>query len=78
MVFIEGLVGAGTPSAGPTGTVFTLPVGFRPEETIMFASVGNNAFGRLDVMDDGSVRAVSGNGTYFSITCCFYVAPNAS
>jgi hypothetical protein len=65
-VFIEGLV------AGGTGTVFTLPVGFRPAQNLIFSTVANQAFARLDVGGNGDVVwNTGGTNAFVSISCNF-------
>jgi hypothetical protein len=67
VVYIEGLVKNGTIGQ----SIFTLPVGYRPYGRIMFATVSNNLFGRLDILSDGTVMPQVGNSSYFSISCSF-------
>lgn len=65
-VFVEGLV------AGGTGTVFTLPVGFRPAQNLIFSTVANQAFARLDVGGNGDVVwNTGGTSAFVSISCNF-------
>jgi hypothetical protein len=70
-VHIKGLVRNGTVSATSTGNIFTLPTGYRPSELRMFTVVSSTGTGRLDVNTDGSVRAVTGSNTYFSLEISF-------
>ena len=67
VVYIEGLVKNGTIGQ----SIFTLPVGYRPYNRIMFATVSNNLFGRLDILSDGLVMPQAGNSSYLSISCSF-------
>jgi len=63
MVHIRGLpkgVTAGT-------TIFTLPAGYRPSQTILRATAALNAPGRVDILANGQVRHNSGSLTWFSL-----------
>lgn len=62
IVYLKGLVKNGTINT-TTGDIFILPVGFRPLEREVFSVGGVAAFGRADVLPDGSVRAVAGGST---------------
>lgn len=70
MVTIQGLVKNGT---GPPSDVFVLPVGYRPAKNLIFATIANNVFGRLDVYPTGSVNWSSGgtNG-FLSLSVSFF------
>jgi len=57
MVILRGIIKTGT------GTIFTLPVGFRPLGTRRFAVIGNGAFARIDISDLGVVAIAVGSGT---------------
>ena len=66
IVYIEGLVKSGS------GTIFTLPVGYRPAASQLFATMTyNKTIGRLDVGSDGVVAMGSGSSDYFAIHCSF-------
>ena len=59
----------------PTGVVFTLPAGYRPEQQIIIASQMNNALGRLDIRRNGEVYISGGANTgWFSCAITFMVA----
>lgn len=63
-VHLGGIVKTGT-----IGTsIFTLPVGYRPEEAKVFAVASNGAFGVCTVNPDGTVVASSGSNVYFSLS----------
>lgn len=66
-IYLEGLVKSGTIADGTTGTIFTLPVNFRPNVRILFPVVSNGAIGRCDIYTDGSVVATNGNNAWFSL-----------
>lgn len=51
MVIIKGLAA----SAGTTGTAFTLPVGYRPAQTLLFRRDVNGSWARLDINASGDV-----------------------
>lgn len=71
-VEIQGQVKSGTVSSTTTGTIFTLPVGYRPGPgALSFAVNAADALARLDVMPDGSVRAMTGSNAYFPINVTF-------
>ncbi len=70
VVHIEGLVKDGTIGDVP---VFTLPSNYRPGLELTWASMGNNAIGRLVVQADGNVEAMTGNNAWFSLNCSFYL-----
>ena len=69
LVIIEGLVRSGT------GTIFTLPVGYRPLENLLFAVDGDTqVHKRVDVNGDGTVvfNGPGGAPGYMGINCIFY------
>ena len=76
IVYLRGLVVA-TAAAGTT--IFTLPAEYRPPAHVMFATLCTQSsdattLARLDVRDDGAVRALIPDTrpfAWFSITCCF-------
>lgn len=69
LVHIKGLVKSGTVGAVP---VFTLPVGFLPAGDIHFATISNDAIGKLQIFNSGEVRANVGSNVWFSLNCRFY------
>lgn len=60
---LRGLVANGT----LPGTIFTLPVGYRPTRTHIFAVSSNQLFGEVRVQADGQVVATAGNSTWISL-----------
>jgi hypothetical protein len=50
---------------GGTGTIFTLPAGYRPNGSRRFVVAGDNAFARITVAATGIVSLVSGTATSF-------------
>lgn len=63
-VHIKGLVKTGAAGA----VMFTLPVGYRPAATQIFAvpdGAGVNTFGRIDIANDGTVKTGGGSPTGF-------------
>jgi hypothetical protein len=73
MVTIQGLVKNGT---GPPSDIFFLPVGYRPAKNLLFASIGNNVFARVDVYLTGSVNwSVGGTNGFVSISLSFFAGP---
>lgn len=67
IVRLKGLVQSGTVAGDSTGNIFTLPAGYRPTEQRVIVTISNGAIARLDVLTDGSVRAVSGSNVWFSL-----------
>lgn len=58
-VHIEGLMSTGVVNS----PAFTLPVGYRPAARHLYSVVANDAFGRMSIAADGTVRlAVGSNG----------------
>jgi hypothetical protein len=72
MVYIEGLI-KGTGTAVASGTVvFTLPLGYRPPNRLLFSSISNTTVSsRLDVTSTGDVVLMSGDQGFYSINCSF-------
>lgn len=67
-VRLRGLVGAGA------GTIFTLPVGYRPTADLVFVVDTNSGHGRCDITSNGNVTYVSGGTVYFSLSGISFVA----
>lgn len=58
----------GAASAGVVGSaMFTLPAGYRPPLSEIFAVLSNGAIGRLDVAANGDVTLVAGSNVYASL-----------
>ena len=71
IVNIQGI----TNQASGGSTVFTLPVGYRPERRLVLATPNANALGRLDVDQDGRVIQNSvASASWFSLNCTFFTA----
>jgi len=71
MVTIQGLVKNGT-----SGNIFVLPDSYRPAKNLVFATVANNVWSRLDVNGDGNVNwAVGGTNAFVSISVSFFAGP---
>jgi len=64
LVYLRGTVKNGS---GATATIFTLPVGYRPLNTVAFAIQSNGIFGELRVTSAGVVAMVSGSVTSASL-----------
>lgn len=70
-VHVEGLVKDGSPD---TATIFTLPAGYRPAGSLIFASWNASGAARITVGSDGQVSCNTGGGSSFQgINCSFYV-----
>ena len=46
------------------GTIFTLPVGYRPAATLIFPTISNDVFGRIDINSAGGVVMVTGSSIW--------------
>ena len=67
-VFVEGLVNSGLVGSA----VFNLPAGFRPAQGLIFSTVANNTFARLDIGSNGDVVwNTGGTSGFVSISCNF-------
>jgi hypothetical protein len=53
---------------GGTGTIFTLPAGFRPVDSLLFPTSANGALGRLQVTSSGEVSLLTGTATAADLT----------
>lgn len=73
-VHLRRLVKDGTVAADSTGDIFTLPVGYRPLDTLFFAVNSNSAYGLATVHADGSVRARVGSSANFSLSGISFLA----
>ncbi|KKL75063.1 hypothetical protein LCGC14_2058640 [marine sediment metagenome] len=62
-IHVQGVVKNGTIGL----TIFTLPVGYVPNRTIMFAAVANGAFAQSTILSTGAVVASSGSNVWFSV-----------
>jgi len=67
IVHIKGFVKSGTIGQ----TVFTLPVGYRPKQGLIFPVIANDAIGVLVVEEDGRVRTSAGSNVWYSIHLSF-------
>lgn len=70
-VQLRGLVDGGTSNGGVNSTIFTLPVGFRPLYQEIFPSAES---GRIDVLDNGDVRANYTPHTWISLSAVRFLA----
>jgi hypothetical protein len=61
-VHLKGLVKTGS------GVIFNLPVGHRPSEEKIFASIGNGTLADIRVSTNGDVSMYSGNSAYLSLS----------
>jgi type II secretory pathway pseudopilin PulG len=61
VIFLKGLVRSGS------GTVATLPAGYRPAMNIMFENSTNQTGGRVDIYPDGRVYMSVGSNAWFSL-----------
>lgn len=63
MVLLRGMVESGTDEA----VVYTLPTGFRPVRHHLFVVASADAFGRVDVTDDGLVDPTISSNVWISL-----------
>jgi len=64
LVHLKGFIKSGT----ITAAAFTLPAGYRPVLTGIYAVITSaNAIGRLDIANTGAVIPNNGSNTYFSL-----------
>lgn len=57
----------GTITGGGADTMFTLPVGFRPGATVRYPTTANNAFGTVQIDQNGVVSRTTGSSTNVSL-----------
>ena len=71
VVNIRGLL-----ATSPHGTVFTLPVDYRPPIRLICPAIGNNTIGRLDIKNDGGVviQNSPNQSQWFSLFVTFMTA----
>jgi hypothetical protein len=63
-VHLKGMLGSGTAAA-----IFTLPVGYRPAATAVFAINAYSAFAELTITSAGVVSLTAGTRSYVSLEC---------
>jgi hypothetical protein len=63
-VYLKGIVKSGTIGSA----IFTLPVGYRPDETLTYAIVSNGAFGYVTINTDGTVICTLGSNVSVSLS----------
>lgn len=61
-VNLRGLVRSGV------GDLFVLPVGYRPTSALIFATVANDAFGRITINSAGQVQFSVGSNAFVSLS----------
>jgi hypothetical protein len=74
IVHLRGFIKSGTISNTATGTVFTLPAGYRPLYELVFPVASNDAFGEVIVVDNGDVRVNLGNAAWVSLATVSFLA----
>lgn len=74
LVVLKGMVKSGS------GTIFTLPTGYRPatSEYIMFENSSNQTMGRVDVTSSGSVAISVGSNAWYSLDGIAFMPSGAS
>lgn len=73
-VRLGGMIKNGTIGSPPGGTIFTLPVGYRPAWPMRFAAVGNGFFSWLEVGPTGTVYFNSGSNVWADLSPAYFVA----
>lgn len=63
IVHLKGVVKSGAVGT----TIFNLPAGYRPIKNNMFATIADNAFGRVDVLLGGNVMFLVGSNSFVSL-----------
>jgi hypothetical protein len=66
-VSLRGLVTGGTVGAS-SSTIFTLPSDYRPPKNLFQVVNATNAFGAVNIQDDGDVVARFGTNTFFDLS----------
>ncbi|HEY8886051.1 MAG TPA: prepilin-type N-terminal cleavage/methylation domain-containing protein [Candidatus Microsaccharimonas sp.] len=61
VIFLKGMVRSGS------GTVATLPAGYRPSMSIMFETTSNQAGSRIDIRSDGTINVAVGSNAWASL-----------
>ncbi|MDB5179618.1 MAG: hypothetical protein JWN12_250 [Candidatus Saccharibacteria bacterium] len=61
VIFLKGMIRSGS------GTVATLPVGYRPAMSVMFETSSNQAGSRIDVRSDGTINLAVGSNAWVSL-----------
>ena len=64
VVHLKGVVSGGSPVSG---TIYTLPAGYRPPKNAAFAVSNNAAFGEVTVLANGNVALSAGVNTYVTL-----------
>ena len=67
IVHIKGVIKNGTNAL----TAFTLPVGYRPKQTIYAASLCNGVIGNTIISENGTVAPNGANNTFYSVLNSF-------
>ena len=63
----NGYVELGGMVVGGSGTIFTLPAGYRPNKQVDLPVVANNAFGSISIDTSGNIALVTGSATDVSL-----------
>jgi hypothetical protein len=76
IVTLKGMIKSGATAAGTT--VATLPVGYRPTETLIFGGVTSDAYYRVQVEATGGVRVTYANATWAALNNISFLAGDGS
>jgi competence protein ComGC len=66
IVSLKGLITGGT--ATSESVITTLPATYRPSKRLMFEVANNSAVGRVDILENGQVRIISGGNTWLDLS----------
>jgi hypothetical protein len=73
IVHLKGLIGSGTTTSGTVVT--TLPVGYRPSQRLLYATLSAGAFCRFDILPTGEVEIIgTASNVWISLDNFHFVA----
>jgi hypothetical protein len=71
IVSLKGLITGGTATSETVLT--TLPAGYRPSNRLIFEVANNGAVGRVDVLQTGQVRIITGGNTWLDLSNIHFI-----
>lgn len=71
VVTLKGLIKSG---GGYNTVLTTLPTGFRPKNRILYTTVNNGAFGRIDIFPNGEVRFMGSSNVWYALDDVMFLA----
>ena len=72
LVSLKGLIRSG--STAYDSVITTLPAGFRPSNRILYTTVNNGVYARIDIMPSGQVRFMSSSNAWLSLDNILFYA----